>query len=89
MITITGIGDHLRPEWLIIFTGMRNSGTWGDHPPLPDVTEQALEERQQGSSVVAMIKILETDETDELARAWARLGRTVLAAEAAAQLGKT
>jgi hypothetical protein len=24
VITITGIGDHLRPEWLIIFTGMRN-----------------------------------------------------------------
>ena len=24
MITITGIGDHLRPEWLIIFTGMRS-----------------------------------------------------------------
>ena len=24
MITITGIGDHLRPEWLITFTGMRN-----------------------------------------------------------------
>ena len=23
MITITAIGDHLRPEWLIIFTGMR------------------------------------------------------------------
>jgi hypothetical protein len=23
VITITGIGDHLRPEWLIIFTGMR------------------------------------------------------------------
>jgi alkanesulfonate monooxygenase SsuD/methylene tetrahydromethanopterin reductase-like flavin-dependent oxidoreductase (luciferase family) len=23
VITITGIGDHLRPEWLITFTGMR------------------------------------------------------------------
>jgi hypothetical protein len=26
MITITGIGDHLRPEWPITFTGIR-SGT--------------------------------------------------------------
>jgi len=26
VITITGIGDHLRPEWLIIFTGMRTQG---------------------------------------------------------------
>jgi hypothetical protein len=25
-ITITGIGDHLRPEWLITFTGM-NEGS--------------------------------------------------------------
>ena len=24
VITITGIGDQLRPEWLITFTGMRN-----------------------------------------------------------------
>ena len=24
VITITGIGDHLQPEWLITFTGMRN-----------------------------------------------------------------
>jgi hypothetical protein len=23
VITITGIGNHLQPEWLIIFTGMR------------------------------------------------------------------
>jgi len=23
VITITGIGDHLQPEWLITFTGMR------------------------------------------------------------------
>jgi hypothetical protein len=23
MITITGIGDHLRPEWPITFTGIR------------------------------------------------------------------
>jgi hypothetical protein len=66
-----------------------NPGTWGDHPPLPDVMEQAIEERQQGGSIVAAIKILETDEADELAQAMARLGRTVLAAEAAAKPGET
>jgi hypothetical protein len=26
VITITGIGDHLRPEWPITITGMRTSG---------------------------------------------------------------
>ena len=26
VITITGIGDHLQPEWLITFTGMRTIG---------------------------------------------------------------
>jgi hypothetical protein len=25
VITITGIGDHLQPEWLITFTGMRRA----------------------------------------------------------------
>ena len=29
MITITGIGDHLRPEWLITITGMRIHGVAG------------------------------------------------------------
>jgi len=28
VITITGIGDHLRPEWPITITGMRNQ--WDD-----------------------------------------------------------
>jgi len=27
VITITGTGDHLRPEWPITITGMRNSPT--------------------------------------------------------------
>jgi hypothetical protein len=26
VITITGIGDHLRPEWPITITGMRTCG---------------------------------------------------------------
>jgi len=27
VITITGIGDHLRPEWPITFTGIRSMKT--------------------------------------------------------------
>jgi Bacterial regulatory proteins, gntR family len=54
---------------------------WGATPPLPDVTTQAIEERQQGGSVEAALKIMETDETDELAQATARLFRRALAAE--------
>jgi hypothetical protein len=27
VITITGIGDHLQPEWLITFTGIRTPGS--------------------------------------------------------------
>jgi hypothetical protein len=30
VITITGIGDHLQPEWLITFTGIRSAGD-GNH----------------------------------------------------------
>jgi hypothetical protein len=56
-------------------------GTWGDHPPLPDVTAQAVEEKQQGGSIEAALKILETDETDDLARATASFWRTRLAQE--------
>jgi hypothetical protein len=78
------IGFEARPD-----APIPDPGTWGDHPPLPDVTEQAIEERQQGGSMAAAIRILETDETDELAQAWARLGRTMLAAEAAAKPGET
>jgi hypothetical protein len=34
VITITGIGDHLQPEWLITFTGIRTSqGGEGDALP--------------------------------------------------------
>jgi hypothetical protein len=28
VITITGIGDHLQPEWLITFTGIRKWLLW-------------------------------------------------------------
>jgi biotin operon repressor len=52
-------------------------GTWGDHPPLPSVMEQALDERQQGASLKAALAVLEQDETDPIAAACARLFRTV------------
>jgi hypothetical protein len=29
VITITGIGDHLRPEWPITITGIRTMGSHG------------------------------------------------------------
>jgi hypothetical protein len=29
VITITGIGDHFQPVWLITFTGMRRPGRGG------------------------------------------------------------
>jgi hypothetical protein len=33
LITITGFGDHLRPEWPITFTGMRtNRSLWFRSP---------------------------------------------------------
>jgi biotin operon repressor len=52
-------------------------GTWGDHPPLPSVMEQALDERQQGASLKAALAVLEQDENDPLAAACARLFRSV------------
>jgi hypothetical protein len=50
-------------------------GTWGDHPPLPSVLEQADADRRDGASLRAMITTLESDEGDPLAAALARLGR--------------
>ena len=50
-------------------------GTWGDHPPLPSLLVQATAARQQGSDPRTVIQILDSDPTDELARALARLGR--------------
>jgi hypothetical protein len=58
-------------------------GTWGDHPPLPDALEQAMAERQNGGSVESAIRILEQDGADPIARATARLFRSVLAREEA------
>jgi hypothetical protein len=52
-------------------------GTWGDHPPLPSVLEQADADRRDGASPRAVIRTLESDETDPLAAALAQLGRTL------------
>jgi len=57
------------------------TGTWGDHPPLPDLLDQAITERRNGGSVDSALSIIEQDETDLLARSTARLFRTVLANE--------
>jgi hypothetical protein len=52
------------------------SGTWGDHPPLPDALTHALHEAPQGHA--ALVRVLEEHaEQDELAAILARLGRNV------------
>jgi len=53
------------------------AGTWGDHPPLPSLLAQAAAERQAGGTMQGVIGILDSDPSDALARALARLGRAV------------
>jgi hypothetical protein len=55
-------------------------GTWGDHPPLPSLLAQAAAERQASGTLGGAIGILDSDPADALARALARLGRAVQAA---------
>jgi hypothetical protein len=52
-------------------------GTWGDHPPLPDVMEQAADDRRHGASLHSALTVLEHDDNDHVARAIARLFRSV------------
>jgi hypothetical protein len=52
-------------------------GTWGDHPPLPSVLAQAAAERDEGGTLRQVIGILDSDPTDALAAALARLGQAV------------
>jgi hypothetical protein len=52
------------------------SGTWGDHPPLPDALTLACREAAQG--LPAMVRELEADESDTLAATLARLGRRII-----------
>jgi len=54
-------------------------GTWGDHPPLPSVIEQAVQEAREGGGMRSMIQILASDTGDALAGALARLGRAMQA----------
>jgi len=56
------------------------AGTWGDHPGLPCPLTRAAAERRQGGDPRAVIGILESDPTNELAMALARLGRAVQSA---------
>jgi hypothetical protein len=56
------------------------SGTWGDRPALPSVLAQATAERQEGGTLRQVIGILDSDPTDALAVALARLGQAVQAA---------
>ena len=53
------------------------AGTWGDHPPLPSVVAQAAAERRFGGTLQSMIGILDSDPSDSLAMALARLGGAV------------
>jgi hypothetical protein len=55
-------------------------GTWGDHPALPPLLDQAFTARQQGSDPRTVFQILASDPADELASVLARLGRALQAA---------
>ena len=50
---------------------------YGDHPPLPDVVTQAAADLHHGTSLRTTITILANDESNPLAAALARLGRTL------------
>jgi hypothetical protein len=52
-------------------------GTWGDHPPLPNVMAQAVAERREGGTLRQVINVLASDPTDMLAAALARLGQAM------------
>lgn len=57
------------------------SGTWGDHPPLPDVVAQAIEERHHGGGMRGVLSILASDPADGLAAVLARIGAAVMRRE--------
>jgi hypothetical protein len=56
-------------------------GTWGDHPPLPDAITAAITERREGGAGRSVLRALESDATDTLAGALAKLGRALGLAE--------
>ncbi len=52
-------------------------GTWGDHPPLPDLLTQAAQERQEGAGIRRTIELLSADPRDGLAMSLARLAASI------------
>ena len=52
-------------------------GTWGDHPPLPDMLTQAAEALRSGGGRQSVLALLGGDPTDGLALALARLGHAI------------
>ena len=59
-------------------------GTWGDHPPMPSVLAQAVAEQRAtgngGGSTRSVVQILDSDPSDMLGIALARLHRAMQAA---------
>jgi hypothetical protein len=60
------------------------AGTWGDHPPLPDALTAAMTEKREGGTWRGVMRELESDPSDALAKAMAGLGRAMGLAEAPA-----
>ena len=58
MITITGIGDHLQPDWLITFTGMRILYTTNAIEALNSKLRRAVRARGHFPSDEAATKLL-------------------------------
>ena len=56
-------------------------GTWGDHPPLPDMLTQAADEIRGGGGRQSVLALLGGDPTDGLALALAGLGRAIFNAK--------
>jgi hypothetical protein len=54
-------------------------GTWGDHPPMPSAIGQAVVVARDGGDLAARIAALESDASDGLATALARLARAIAA----------
>jgi hypothetical protein len=52
-------------------------GTWGDHPPMPTVIEQAAAAARANASLRERLALLDSDPRDDLAGALARLGKLI------------
>ena len=57
------------------------SGTWGEHPPLPSALVQAAQDQGMGLSRAAVLTALASDPGDALAAALARMGQALAARE--------